>query len=267
MIFATLADRKTMRNAVVLARSVKQFYPEAKTVLCLAGTERSYEQPAFFDETVFVSVKRDGEEAGLSPYKAYFIRNLLESHEEPVIFMNPQSRLYAPIPELLHELTTRDIVAVPYYLEPRDEAEEEIERLQHGILYAGFLAVKPSRDGKKFAAWWLERITGSRLASSQTADSEHRWLSLAANPFHISLFKHPAYQLSAWNLDERSRTLHIVQGQYYIGSSLLKSACFDNENGRLERQLAKVENAALQQLVSQYAEQCSVNSVTPERRY
>ncbi|MFD1956040.1 hypothetical protein ACFSL6_18150 [Paenibacillus thailandensis] len=258
MIFATLANCAQLANAEVLAGSIKRHYPDAYTVLCLIGEIKAYSQSSFFDETVFISVKQNGDEFGpLSPYKAYLVHSLLQSHDEPVIYMDARSRIYAPIDELIDELERKNIVGVPFISEPQDNVEEEIERLRKGTVNAGLLALRPNEHTRKFAAWWLSRVSADYFGPSRHADSEHRWLSLAMDPFGLHLFKHPAYHLSAWNAHEKRRMLRVENDHFFAGGSPLKTACFDEANVRLDRQTDAPGSLAFHQLALRYSEECA----------
>ncbi|QAY65048.1 hypothetical protein [Paenibacillus protaetiae] len=254
MIIATLAGPGQLANAAVFARSVKQFHPEAYIILCITGNAGRYREPDDVDEVVFIASK-PFESADLSPYKAYFIQSLVHTYNDSIIYMDPHSRLYGPIDELAQALRGCDLVGIPYFLYPQQNAEDEIERLKNGMMNAGLLALRPSSHTRSFAAWWLDRVMES-CRSGNPAHSDHRWLSLAVTPFGIHIFKHPAYHFSAWNLAEKARSLTVQNGQFTVHGLPLKTACFDPAGGKLHAQVASARLLPVHMLMDQYQAEC-----------
>lgn len=261
MIVATLAEQGQWPNAGVLASSVKRFYPDAHTVLCMIGEYGISYQTADFDEVLIISASMGEEqtEAAIPAYKAYLIKYLLEAYSgQPIIYFDPEMRIYGPLEELLQLQQAHDIVAVPYYIEPQDDEDNEIECLRNGFLYAGFLAIRPTENASKFIHWWLNRIVRASFGSQKDALSDQKWLSLGLTTFGIRILKHEAYLLAAWNMHERKRQLQLDEGGYVVNGSRLRIAYFGNENGQLERKLVAYAGQPCESLVHAYWNECAV---------
>ena len=105
-------------------------------------------------------------------------------------------------------LDEHDIVFTPHLTIPElneiDIQNNELCALQHGVYNLGFVAVRNSDEGIKFAKWWdnrLELYCYDDIPKGIFTDQ--RWCDLAPAYFNVFILKDPGYNMAPWNLSTR----------------------------------------------------------------
>lgn len=157
---------------------------------------------------------------------------------ETIVYLDPDTKLYAPLSELAGWTDQRAVMAVPFRLEPEpgDEGGRELDRLRRGYLHAGFLVVRNRQEARTFAQWWKTRIEHSLYGPDRDACAADKWLSVGMVPHRLSLLRHPAYHVAAWNIDERRRCVTAKpDGSFTVQAEPLRTFCFADPAGLLAK--------------------------------
>lgn len=133
---------------------------------------------------------------------------LLENESDKVVYIDPDIKIYNSLDELSNLLNHNDIILTPHLTIPETKEEDiihnEICALQHGIYNLGFLAVRNSEEGLKFARWWRDRLSLFCYDDiPQGIFTDQRWIDFAPAYFNVHILKNPGYNMAPWNLSTR----------------------------------------------------------------
>lgn len=136
---------------------------------------------------------------------------LLENEDDKVVYIDPDIKIYNSLDNLSKILDEHDIVFTPHLTIPElneiDIQNNELCALQHGVYNLGFVAVRNSDEGIKFAKWWdnrLELYCYDDIPKGIFTDQ--RWCDLAPAYFDVYILKNPGYNMAPWNLSTRKIT-------------------------------------------------------------
>jgi glycosyltransferase involved in cell wall biosynthesis len=92
--------------------------------------------------------------------------------------------------------------------------DNEFSVLQHGIYNLGFLGVKNSLEGRKFAAWWADRLSHFCYDDiPRGIFTDQRWVDLVPAYFsEHKILRDSIYNVCTWNLTHRTVTGSIHDG-------------------------------------------------------
>jgi hypothetical protein len=152
------------------------------------------------------------------------VKLLAEPDAERVFFFDPDILVLHDLGELLRELDRASVLLTPHLTAPeRDEeaiADNEISVLRHGIYNLGFLGVRPTDAGRRFARWWSERLLAHCYADIPSGlFTDQRWCDLAPALFEdVRILRDPRYNVATWNLSHRAVTrdddgVYLVDGK------------------------------------------------------
>src|SRR5579864_144639 len=213
--FVTIATPDRAAQSRVLARSVRKCHPSARLAVLALGpeaTSRVFED--LYDlvisiEQLPLSCFADMRFRYSTPelcfaLKPWVMRHLLEKFpSDPVYYFDSDIELFAPLAEAVALLSHgANLVITPHILHPTPDQESEEDLLRSGSFNGGFLGVAPSAEGRRFVAWW-----GERLKTGCTIDftcGDQRWLDLLPSIFDgVAILRHPGYNFACWNAHER----------------------------------------------------------------
>ena len=214
---ATVATAGTLAHARVLAARLAEHRPGARLHVARAG-------PAPVDDEPFSVLGLDEIDPSLRPLAATYpwrgvallVRaahalHLLRAADGPVVHLDPEVALYAPLDPLLDALEGRPgAVAERLVSDVPDDGWRPSPR---DVVGAGRTtpAIFAAGD-QEWLAWWLQhlrdaldRLTPSEFALLRTGDraSLSQWLDLAAPRFGLGVPEDPGLAVSAWNLHDR----------------------------------------------------------------
>ncbi len=275
-IFTSVAANY-LPKARVLARSIRQLHPDWIIHLVLCD-----EPPAGFTDTIhfdFIWKLTDLEIPSLKSWlfqhtlveastavKGFALRKLLALPDcDHVLYFDPDIVLLSPLHELIREFERASILLTPHITETETVhqaiVDNELNALQYGIYNLGFIGVKNSVEGNRFATWWCERLEefcfDDRLRGLFT---DQRWADLVPACFsgHLIL-RDPAYNVSTWNLTHRSVTGSLSEGLLVNGRPIgfYHFSGFDSgsQQGMLDRYGS--EMPALYELREWYLNACA----------
>jgi glycosyltransferase involved in cell wall biosynthesis len=140
--------------------------------------------------------------------KPWLIRTLLKEDGTPVIYLDPDIEVFAPITEAAELADARGIVLTPHTLEalPSDGYEpSELTILGSGTYNLGFIAV--GRDAFGFLDWWADHLRRDGLISKDEGMFvDQRWVDLAPSLFDVHIVRDAGWNVAYWNLAQRPIT-------------------------------------------------------------
>jgi hypothetical protein len=220
-VFTSIASNY-IPKARVLAHSIKRVLPGSRfTVLISDALPPSFS----LESEPFDSVMRL-EDLGIPElWQWVFQHSLVELstavkgfamvrllHQEDcsaVLYFDPDIVVLAPLDGVLEKLESASILLTPHLTEPEVTMEgildNELSVLQHGVFNLGFVGVKRSPEGIRFAKWWKDRLTYfCHDDIPRGLFTDQRWIDLVPAYFEdIAILRDPVYNVCTWNLNHR----------------------------------------------------------------
>jgi hypothetical protein len=198
--------------------------------------------------------------------------HLLEKTDcEKLFFFDPDIALFNSMDEVVVLLDRFSIVLTPHQTdpEPRENKQaildNEIASLSYGVFNLGFVALANDAEGRRFAAWWAERLADwcwDRLDIGIFVDQ--KWCNLVPCFFDgVKILRDPGYNVASWNLSQRK--MHFdAAGQAQINGRPLRFYHF-TKLGPLGDQMTQRyagENIEIFELWRWYREQVAAGTDT-----
>jgi len=228
-------------RARVLFHTLRQHHPDWELVALI--TDRP--PPGFeldvaaeqFDRVVWVEdlgieggsawlFKHDVVEA-CTAVKGPFLHQACASGADVVMYLDPDTALLNPLHPLLEELQIHDIVLTPHLLEPEEThaavLDNEVSALRTGIYNLGFVAIRTTGEGARFAKWWNDRLLAFCYDDiPQGLFVDQRWCDHVPAFFEkVKILRDPGYNIASWNISRRKVTIG-QDGQIRANGSLLR---------------------------------------------
>lgn len=223
----------------LLCQSIRKFHPEFTIHLALADRV-----PDWFDvegepfdsvmpvETIDIPdrpswIFRHSLVELSTGIKPFVLASLLARPDcDGVFYFDPDMVLYSRLDDLLEDLAGADIVLTPHQTLPETSHEaiidNEIGSLNYGIFNLGFIGVRPTPEGKKFAAWWSDRLHSfCREALDQGLWTDQKWINFAPVFFDgVKILKSSRYNVAPWNITTRQLAGDLASGLTVDGNPL-----------------------------------------------
>lgn len=237
MVVYTSICMNYLPKALILGESLKKYNKNIRFVIVLLEREIPSCWPKKAEEIVDkVILARD---LGFEDFDKFIFKHsiveastavkgkalvyLLQNESDKVVYLDPDIKTYKSLDELSNLLDIHDIILTPHLTIPEDNEfdiqNNELCALQHGVYNLGFVAVKNSEEGFKFAKWWdnrLELYCYDDIPKGIFTDQ--RWCDLAPAYFNVYILKNPGYNMAPWNLSTRKITYKnnriLVNGNY-----------------------------------------------------
>lgn len=236
----TSANNYYMPKARVLAASLKEIHPEFHFTFILSDDL----PPSFdidsepFDEVVTI------EQLGIKKLKSWVfehsvvelctavkgtaLRLLLEKNDaDAVYYLDPDILVLNSFDELTSLFEDSDVLLTPHLLHPEDDkwlihGNEIVSTLAHGVFNLGFVGVKNSPEGHRFAQWWEKRLLYFCFDDVPLGIfTDQRWCDLVPCFFPTShIVRDIGCNVATWNI--RYRPITKRGGIYYAGNETLK---------------------------------------------
>jgi glycosyltransferase involved in cell wall biosynthesis len=215
----TIIARNYWAHARVLAASLHEHHPDVVLkVLVIDGDDETVRAAARerFDVVLPGAIGVDEREfrrmAAIydilelsTAVKPWLMRTLLKEDGSPVVYLDPDIELFAPLTEAAELADARGIVLTPHTLEPLpvDGYEpSELTILGSGTYNLGFIAV--GRDAFGFLDWWADHLRRDGLISKEEGMFvDQRWIDLAPSLFDVHIVRDPGWNVAYWNLAQR----------------------------------------------------------------
>lgn len=218
-----------LNRARVLFASLRRFHPQWELVALITDAA----PPGFmldlaaepFDRVVYASelgipnfpawlFKHDIVEV-CTAVKGPFLHQACQSvsegagDAEAVIYLDPDTALLGSLAPLEAWLETDDILLTPHLLDPNDEPlaieDNDVATLRTGIFNLGFVAVRTTGEGARFAKWWNDRLlTHCYDDIPNGLFVDQRWCDHVPALFDkVKVVRDPGYNVASWNLSRR----------------------------------------------------------------
>ena len=217
-----------LNRARVLFASLRRFHPEWELVALITDAA----PPGFrldlaaepFDRVVYAS------ELGLPNFSSWlFKHDIIEVctavkgpflHQaceagaaDAVIYLDPDTALLGSLAPLEAWLQSDDILLTPHLLDPNDEPlaieDNDVATLRTGIFNLGFVAVRTTGEGARFAKWWNDRLlTHCYDDIPNGLFVDQRWCDHVPALFDkVKVVRDPGYNVASWNLSRRKLSI------------------------------------------------------------
>jgi hypothetical protein len=142
--------------------------------------------------------------------KGPFIHQACSSGADAVIYLDPDTALFAPLDPLLAWLEDHDILLTPHLIDPNDEPaailDNDLSASRTGIFNLGFVAIRTTGEGARFAKWWNDRLLSycyDDMPNGLFVDQ--RWCDHVPALFDkVKVVRDPGYNVASWNLSRRT---------------------------------------------------------------
>ena len=145
--------------------------------------------------------------------KPWLLQTLLDSGGGPVLYLDPDIAVYAPLDDLAAHAEREAIVLTPHVSAPlpRDgKTTAESEILASGMFNLGFVGV--SRAAQPFLEFWKERLRRECVVDPERMRFvDQRWVDFVPGAFGAAIVTDPGCNVAYWNLGRR-RLRHVDGG-------------------------------------------------------
>ena len=230
-----------LNRARVLFASLRRFHPEWELVALITdepppGVALDLSAEAF-DRVVYASelgipnfpgwlFKHDLVEV-CTAVKGPFLLQACASDAEAVVYLDPDTALFASLAPVEALLETHDILLTPHLIEPNEIPlaieDNDVATLRTGIYNLGFLAVRTTGEGARFAKWWCDRLLTHCFDDiPHGLFVDQRWCDHVPALFDkVKVLRDPGYNVASWNLSRRKVSVE-KDGRILVNGSLLR---------------------------------------------
>lgn len=278
MHFFTSVTSNYIPKARVLAKSVKRHCPDSvfHLVLCdnLPETFQIEQEP--FDQVLHIedlSLPVENVEQWIFTHTVVelctavkgqaFVKIFESTDAQKVVYLDPDIVVFDDLLELSGLLDKYSVVLTPHQVEPESEVDairdNEICSLMHGVFNLGFVAIRRSSEGLRFAKWWRDRLIDFCYDNIPNGlFTDQKWVDLAPAFFDdLFILREKTYNVATWNLTHRHVT-EGEEGQYFVDGKPLQFYHFSGfDSGAQEVMLEKYGrgNPVLYKLRNWYIEE------------
>jgi len=153
--------------------------------------------------------------------KPFMLLKLLSMPEtEAVIYFDPDIVIFSRLDDIVEMGEEASILLTPHLTKPERTLEaiidNEICSLKHGVYNLGFIYVRNTDEGWKFAEWWAERLYYFCQADTfYGLFTDQRWIDLVPVFFDsVKIIKDSRHNVAAWNLTTRYLTYE--NGKFFV---------------------------------------------------
>jgi hypothetical protein len=129
---------------------------------------------------------------------------------DAVIYLDPDTALFASLEPLERWLEESDILLTPHLIDPNTDAgaieDNDLSASRTGIFNLGFVAIRTTGEGARFAKWWNDRLLDwcyDDMPAGLFVDQ--RWCDHVPALFDkVRVVRDPGYNVASWNLSTRT---------------------------------------------------------------
>lgn len=153
--------------------------------------------------------------------KAKALVHLLSQDDcDAVLYFDPDMMLFSSLSDLTDSFNLGDILLTPHLTkqEANDDLaairDNEISCLKHGTFNLGFIGVKKSKEGKRFALWWQARTHEfCRDDIPNGLFTDQKWIDLVPAMFESHyVLRNERYNVATWNYSSRKLSGNVSEG-------------------------------------------------------
>lgn len=224
-MFCSVIARNYLAHARVLTRSLREHHPGARVAVLIVDETQSSLYNEEFEVLIphDIGIERETMHEMAAMYgvmelctavKPALFLHLLETVEEPVVFLDPDVLVLSPLNGVDDLAREHGLVLTPQCLDPSQFRARSIlgvwpdDRLllRYGQFNGGFLAV--TREATPFLRWWSEWLRFHCLNEDEEFLSlgffvDQKWLDCVPNFFPHVVLRDPGFNVANWNLQQR----------------------------------------------------------------
>jgi GT2 family glycosyltransferase/glycosyltransferase involved in cell wall biosynthesis len=235
----TVINKAWVAHARGLAESLQAHEPDARLSVLIVDPIDGFVDPAQepFDVLAPADLQIDEFDAMSARYSAIelccalkpsIIGHLLDG-EEPVVYLDSDVRLFAPLDGLQEALREHPFLLTPHLLAPLDDdgrEPSELAILLAGSSNLGFAAARSSDEVEALLRWWSDRLqAGSRLDPAHGMVFDQRWADLMPGMFEaVGRWRDPGVNFGYWRA--ATSRLDRAGGQTTVDGQPLRSFHF-----------------------------------------
>ena len=153
--------------------------------------------------------------------KPFFLSFLFSKGYQKVIYLDPDIFVYNRLDTALQALDTFSIILTPHSLHPDKDPVSFLDTVQweqsmecSGVFNLGFLGLSKTSETMEFLDWWKKRCRFLCIMEPQSGIYvDQKWAELAIAYWdHVYILRDPGYNVSVWNLHERTLSGLSVNG-------------------------------------------------------
>lgn len=226
-------------KARVLAESIKRLYPEIQFHLILSDNppvgfcldDEPFDNVIFAEELITDNFPQWAFGHSVvelcTAVKGVALEYIFNNFAaDQVFYFDPDMVVFARLDELQDILGQASVVLTPHQTDPETSdmgiLDNEVSSLLHGVFNLGFVGVRNSSEGRRFARWWSERLLKychDDLPAGLFTDQ--KWVNLAPCFFdEVVVLRSPAFNVATWNLTNRKATGSLEDGIQINGEPL-----------------------------------------------
>jgi len=181
-----------------------------------------------------------------------------------VFYFDPDMVVFGRLEELEGMLEDSSILLTPHQSTPETSLDaimdNEMASLKHGVFNMGFVGIADTEEGRRFAAWWADRLTHFCLDDiPRGLFTDQKWANLIPCFFDdYRVIRSPAFNVATWNITTREVTGAVDSGLLVNGEPLgfYHFSGFDNGDQALMLNKYGANSQPLNDLRAWYIEAC-----------
>ncbi|MDP3749234.1 MAG: hypothetical protein Q8Q88_19535 [Phenylobacterium sp.] len=142
--------------------------------------------------------------------KGPFLHQACASGADIAIYLDPDTALLNSLEPLVGWLQDHDILLTPHLVDPNEDRgailDNDLSASRTGIFNLGFVAIRTSGEGERFAKWWNDRLLSfcyDDIPNGIFVDQ--RWCDHVPALFDkVKVVRDPGYNVASWNLSRRT---------------------------------------------------------------
>jgi len=266
----------------VMCKTLKKYHPEFEIYFVLVDKvpdwldlkEEPYDNVIPIEEITEISLKSWIFKYSIvemcTAVKPFALKKLLAMPDcEMVFYFDPDIAFFSRIDELVQELKGANIILTPHQTKPESIHDaiwdNEICSLKHGIFNLGFIGVRKTEEGIKFANWWADRVDRFCWAElDQGLWTDQKWIDFVPVFFEgVKIIKNSRFNVAPWNLTTRKLSGSIKDGFTVDGQPLgfFHFTGFDSGAHEVMAMKYAGNNNAVKELISWYKDQLKKNDI------
>ena len=232
----TICSNNYLAQAKVLGDSLLEHNPEYAFFICLCDArhpDAAYELllPHTIVDAGSLGIEKFDEmnekytiielNTSLKPFAFSYLYTLYPE-ADTVIFLDPDTRLYAPLNAVERELEGNAFLLTPHILTPVEldgQTPTENTFTQFGTFNLGFLATRRNQTTDAMLDWWKRHLEANcYIRPGKGVFVDQLPMNLAPVLFeHVAVSRNPGCNMAPWNHHERRLTLR--DGRYFVNDA------------------------------------------------
>lgn len=215
----TIIAKNYVAPARVLARSLAEAHPDSRLQVLVIDDFDGYLEPE--REPFDVLMPAD---VGCTPFmqmamrysvlelstavKPWLMRHLLRETGGPVLYLDPDIRVYGSLQHLADQAAEHGVALTPHNSKPMPAdglRPSQVDVMIAGIYNLGFLGLAVRSEVEELIDWWEDRLLRDcRVDPRWGYFVDQRWFDLAPGFLEeFAIVREPQFNIAYWNMHER----------------------------------------------------------------